>query len=64
MLVLSRKAGQKIHIGNGIEVTVSKICGDRVRLAFAAPPEVPIHRGEVFERIQEQEDRRQMPVWS
>ena len=63
MLVLSRKAGQKIKIGNDIEVTVSKICGDRVRLAFDAPPEVPIHRGEIFKRIQA-EDRRQEPVWN
>ena len=47
MLVLSRKAGQSIEIGNGITVTVTQIKGNKVRLGISAPAEVPIHRHEL-----------------
>ena len=51
MLVLSRNRDQVIKIGENIEVTVVDIRGDKVRLGFTAPPEVPIHRKEVYEAI-------------
>ncbi len=51
MLVLSRKPKESIRIGADIEVVVLEVHGDRVKLGFAAPAEVPIHRGEVYERI-------------
>jgi len=51
MLVLSRKPKEAICIGQDIEVVVLEIHGDRVKLGFTAPAEVPIHRGEVHERI-------------
>ena len=44
MLLLSRKAGEQIKIGDAIDVTVLQICGSRVRLGFSAPPGGPIHR--------------------
>lgn len=47
MLVLSRKAGQSIEIGNGITVTVTQIKGNKVRIGVKAPAEVPIHRHEL-----------------
>ena len=47
MLVLSRKKGQSIEIGEGITVTVTQIKGNQVRLGITAPPEVPIHRNEL-----------------
>jgi carbon storage regulator len=47
MLVLSRKRGQKIRIGEAIEVSVRAIDGDRVRLGIEAPREMPILRGEL-----------------
>jgi carbon storage regulator len=50
MLVLSRKVGEKILIGDNITVTVLEVRGDRIRLGLDAPPEVPIHRQEVYER--------------
>jgi carbon storage regulator len=52
MLVLSRKAGERVCIGNGVEVVVLEAKGGRVRLGFEAPPEVPIHRHEVILRDQ------------
>lgn len=57
MLVLSRKAGQKIYIGGGIELVVLEVRGGQVRLGFEAPPEVPIHRTEISRRIEQSETR-------
>ena len=51
MLVLSRKRGEGIVIGDGVEVTVLEVSGNRVKLGIAAPAEMPIHREEVAERI-------------
>ena len=51
MLVLSRKLGEVMAIGNGITVTVVAVDGDRVRLGIVAPVEVPIHREEIYQKI-------------
>ncbi len=53
MLVLSRKRGEVITIGNGVTVTVLAVRGDKVKLGVVAPAEVPVHRREIFERIQD-----------
>lgn len=50
MLVLSRKIGERILIGENIVVEVRKIEGRRVQLAIAAPAEVKLLRGELVER--------------
>ncbi len=50
MLVLSRKRGERIVIGEHVTVTVLEVHGDRVKLGFAAPPEMPIHREEIYLR--------------
>lgn len=47
MLVLTRKVGEKVLIGDSIVLTVVRIQGDKVRLGIEAPPDVPIHREEV-----------------
>ena len=51
MLVLSRKLHEVIWIGRDIEIVVLEIHGDRVKLGFMAPAEVPIHRREIHDRI-------------
>ena len=53
MLVLSRKVGQRIIIGSGIEIVVAEVCGNRVKLGVSAPPEVSILRAELQERLQQ-----------
>jgi carbon storage regulator len=58
MLVLSRNKGERIVIGNNIVLTVVDIRGDRVRLGFTGPAEVPIHREEVFRRLEEEQAER------
>ncbi len=52
MLVLSRKKDEQIVIGDGIIITIVEIRGDKVRLGITAPPEVPVHRREVYDAIQ------------
>jgi carbon storage regulator len=51
MLVLSRKEGEAIVIGDEIEITVSSVFGKKVRLAISAPDDVVIMRREVLERL-------------
>ena len=51
MLVLSRKAKQRIIINENIELIVGGVDGDRVRLGFKAPNDVVIHREEIHRRI-------------
>jgi carbon storage regulator len=53
MLVISRKAGEKIHIGDDIELTLVSVKGSCVRLAIDAPRDVVILRGELRERVRE-----------
>jgi carbon storage regulator len=51
MLVLSRKHGETITIGNDITITVLVVQGSRVKIGINAPAEVPVHRQEVREHI-------------
>ncbi len=51
MLVLSRKKGERILIGRNIYLKVIEIRGDRVKLGFEGPGDVPIHREEVAVHI-------------
>lgn len=53
MLVLTRKHGETITIGNGVTVTVLAVQGERVKIGVEAPAEVPVHRQEIRRRIEE-----------
>lgn len=52
MLILSRGYGEKITIGDSITVTVLEIQGGKVRIGIECPREIPVHRLEVYEKIQ------------
>jgi carbon storage regulator len=51
MLVLSRKKDEVIVIGDDIIITIVEIRGDKVRLGFEAPKDIPVHRKEVYDAI-------------
>lgn len=60
MLVLSRKTGEVVTVGDNVTVMVVEVRGDKVRLGFSAPKDVPIHRLEVAAamRLEEEGDER------
>ena len=51
MLVLTRRLGERLVIGDDIVVTICGIRGDQVRLGFTAPDEVTVYRKEIYDRI-------------
>ncbi len=54
MLVLTRKVNQSIVIGDDIEVVVLEVRGEQIRLGIKAPRDVVVHRKEIYEQIQEE----------
>ena len=52
MLILTRRVGETLMIGNDVTVTVLGIKGSQVRLGINAPKDVEVHREEVYERVQ------------
>ncbi|USK33597.1 carbon storage regulator CsrA [Bacillus sp. F19] len=57
MLVLTRKTGEAIQIGEDIEITVISIAGDQVKIGISAPENVDIHRKEIYLSIQEENNK-------
>ena len=54
MLILTRKLGEKINIGDDITVTLLEIKGAQVKLGIQAPKSIGIHRNEIYEKIREE----------
>lgn len=52
MLILTRRIGEKMMVGDEVTVTVLGVKGNQVRLGVNAPKEVAVHREEIFDRIQ------------
>jgi len=51
MLILTRRVGETVMIGEEIEVTVLGVKGNQVRVGIKAPKDTPVHREEIYERI-------------
>ena len=52
MLILTRRVGEKLVIGENVTVTVLGVKGNQIRIGIDAPQEVQVHREEIFRRIQ------------
>jgi carbon storage regulator len=62
MLVFTRRRNQAVRIGDGIEVRILRTGRDGVRLGIVAPPDVAVHREEVYEEIRSANRRAQGQV--
>jgi len=58
MLILTRRVGETIKIGDVIAATVLGVKGNQVRLGIGAPKDVAVHREEIYERIQQEQQAR------
>ena len=58
MLILTRRVGETVMIGDEITVTVLDVKGNQIRLGIAAPKEIPVHREEVYIRVNEEKARQ------
>lgn len=56
MLILTRRVGETVMIGNEVTVTVLGVKGNQVRIGVNAPKDVAVHREEIYERIKREED--------
>ena len=56
MLILTRKIGESLMIGDDVTVTVLEVKGNQVRIGINAPKHVAVHREEIFNRIQDGTD--------
>lgn len=56
MLILTRRIGEIIRIGNDITIAVLGIKGNQVRIGIEAPKNVPVHREEIYERIKKERE--------
>ena len=60
MLILTRRVGETVMIGNNVTVTVLGVKGNQVRIGVNAPKDVAVHREEIYERIKREEDNDQV----
>ncbi len=59
MLILTRRVGETLMIGDSVTVTVLGVKGNQVRIGINAPKDVAVHREEIYERIHKDDDGRQ-----
>lgn len=58
MLILTRRVGETLKIGDEVEVSVLGVRGNQVRIGVEAPKNVTVHREEIYKRIQDEKKRQ------
>jgi len=61
MLILTRRVGETLVIGDNVTVTVLGVKGNQVRIGVNAPKDVAVHREEIYERIKREREEAQNP---
>ena len=54
MLILSRNKGETINIGDDIKITIIDVKGGQIRIGIEAPKNIPVHRSEIYNKIQKE----------
>ena len=62
MLILTRRIGESVMIGDDIKISVLGVKGNQIRIGVSAPREVAVHREEIFQRIQEEQTEQSLKV--
>jgi carbon storage regulator len=55
MLILTRKVGETVMIGDNVAVAIIGVKGNQIRIGINAPKDVPVHRKEIYERIRHEQ---------
>lgn len=58
MLILTRRIGETLKIGDNVDVTILSVRGNQIRIGINAPRDVAVHREEIYTRIKEEEKQQ------
>jgi carbon storage regulator len=62
MLILTRRVGETLMIGDNVTVTVLGVKGNQVRIGINAPKDLPVHREEIYQRIKREQEGGAAPA--